>query len=1058
MPSRILPAALIALGFGAPASAQVPALLGYQGRLLRADGTAASGTASVTFALFDASTGGTALWSESQTLGLSDGYYATFLGLVAAPPAGIFDGARWLELRVGSETLSPRMQLGSVPFALTARGVRGGTASVTTLDVSGQTVIDASGRLAGSARYVAGAGIRIDEAQTVSMERCAAGQALAHDGTTWQCATAGTVTAVGAAAPLAVTGGAATPQLSMAQAGAASAGFLSSADWSAFNAKFGAATACGGDLSGFLAAPVVARLQSRPVSAGAPSAGQVLKWTGAQWEPDEDADSGGTVTGFVGHAPLTVWNGSTVPEISLAGASGSSDGYLSAVDWNRFEAKYGSDTVCGGDLAGSLGAPLVSRIQGVSVASTVPAAAQVLRFDGSRWAPASLAIGDVGGLSSGYLDLSGAQTIGGAKTFTAAPSFGTPLATGSGGTGTTSAAAHSVFAAPENADGAPSFRSLVAADLPSFDASKIASGTLAVGRVPALDSSTIASGTLAAERVPSLDASKIGSGTLGTARGGTGLSGYSAGDLFYASGPSTLSALGSAAAGNVLISAGTGAAPSWGKVAVSHLGVAGTADGSTFLRGDGAWGTAVTSVAAGTGLTGGTISTSGTLAVDVGTTAGKIVQLDPDGKVPTALLPAFGTLSTVTHDATLSGAGTGASPLGVADVFVRKDRVWTQTSTAVAAGGVASVAHNAGTNLVIAQAWIKSAADTAWSLVGAASNTPAEAGTGLDGAFLASSDQTLVGKEWNFTSFSIPAGRTVTVTGSTPLTIKSQGTVSIAGTLTLAGSAGANGTSCCALTTGGAGGGGGGGAGGTGASNATGGSSGSGSGGGGAGGMGNQGGAGGGGGHSAAGTQGQVGTTTSCTTQGSLGAAGAAYTSLDAGTLAGGSGGGGGGSGGYNDASAGAGGGGGGAVKIVAPVVDVPGTINADGGKGGNILYGPSGSAGAPGGGGSGGGVWIVSSSVNIAGSVTARGGAGGDPFTANCHPGVGGAGAAGRIRVDAGVVTATGTVSPTRFSGGAGLPASARAAHIFQPDANTVAVQNDGTGPVDVKIVVLVP
>lgn len=42
----------------------------------------------------------------------------------------------------------------------------------------------------------------------------------------------------------------------------------------------------------------------------------------------------------------------------------------------------------------------------------------------------------------------------------------------------------------------------------------------------------------------------------------------------------------------------------------------------------------VTSVATGTGLTGGPITTSGTLAVDVGTTANKIVQLDTSGKLP----------------------------------------------------------------------------------------------------------------------------------------------------------------------------------------------------------------------------------------------------------------------------------------------------------------------------------------------------------------------------------------------------------------------------------------
>ena len=42
----------------------------------------------------------------------------------------------------------------------------------------------------------------------------------------------------------------------------------------------------------------------------------------------------------------------------------------------------------------------------------------------------------------------------------------------------------------------------------------------------------------------------------------------------------------------------------------------------------------LTSITAGTGLTGGTITTAGTIAVDVGTTANKIVQLDSSAKLP----------------------------------------------------------------------------------------------------------------------------------------------------------------------------------------------------------------------------------------------------------------------------------------------------------------------------------------------------------------------------------------------------------------------------------------
>ena len=71
----------------------------------------------------------------------------------------------------------------------------------------------------------------------------------------------------------------------------------------------------------------------------------------------------------------------------------------------------------------------------------------------------------------------------------------------------------------------------------------------------------------------------------------------------------------------------------------------------------------VTSVASGTGLTGGPITTSGTLNVDVGTTANKIVQLDSSAKIPAidgsqlTNLPAQSFSSITGKPTTISGYG-----------------------------------------------------------------------------------------------------------------------------------------------------------------------------------------------------------------------------------------------------------------------------------------------------------------------------------------------------------------------------------------------------------------
>lgn len=154
-------AVLGVMGLCQDASAQAPAKVGYQGRLTRADGQAVTGPTSVKFALFAQATGGTALWSETQTLVLQDGAYSTFLGSVTPLALSVLDGTeRWVEVRIGSEVLAPRHRIASVPYAMkagVARDVAGGTVSASSLTVAngpltvaGTTVVDASGALVGS--------------------------------------------------------------------------------------------------------------------------------------------------------------------------------------------------------------------------------------------------------------------------------------------------------------------------------------------------------------------------------------------------------------------------------------------------------------------------------------------------------------------------------------------------------------------------------------------------------------------------------------------------------------------------------------------------------------------------------------------------------------------------------------------------------------------------------------------------------------------------------------------------------------------------------------------
>src|SRR6185436_630311 len=69
---------------------------------------------------------------------------------------------------------------------------------------------------------------------------------------------------------------------------------------------------------------------------------------------------------------------------------------------------------------------------------------------------------------------------------------------------------------------------------------------------------------------------------------------------------------------------------------------------------------------------------------------------------------------------------------------------------------------------------------------------PFDYGNGSEGAFTAPTGTSYLSGIHNYTSFTIPAGSTVNVTGSTPLIIKCTGTVTINGTLAALGGLGGN--------------------------------------------------------------------------------------------------------------------------------------------------------------------------------------------------------------------------------------------------------------------------
>lgn len=248
--------------------------------------------------------------------------------------------------------------------------------------------------------------------------------------------------------------------------------------------------------------------------------------------------------------------------------------------------------------------------------------------------------------------------------------------------------ANLVFASPNGASGAPSFRALVAADIPSLDTSKLTSGVLGIARggtglgtAPTNGQLLIGNGTgytlstlsvtaneldivnaagsitigIAATWVGQTSITTLGTITSGTwsastiaaNRGGTGQTTYAVGDLLYANTTSTLARLADVATGNALISGGVGVAPSWGKIGLTtHVsGTLGIANGGTglattptngqLLIGNGT-GYTLAALTAGTGITVSNAAGSISIAVNSATfiaAANYVVRESPTGTI-----------------------------------------------------------------------------------------------------------------------------------------------------------------------------------------------------------------------------------------------------------------------------------------------------------------------------------------------------------------------------------------------------------------------------------------
>lgn len=186
------------------------------------------------------------------------------------------------------------------------------------------------------------------------------------------------VTSVSAVAPVAVTGDAKTPTISMPAANASQSGYLSAADWATFNGKgqgsvtnvsgTGAISVTSGgttpvisiaaattSVPGTMSAADKAKLDGIAAGAtaythptgdgnlhvpatGTNNAGKVLTAGSTAGSLSWVAPTVGTVTSVSASGPIASSGGAT-PIISIPAATSSVDGYLKATDWSIFNGK-----------------------------------------------------------------------------------------------------------------------------------------------------------------------------------------------------------------------------------------------------------------------------------------------------------------------------------------------------------------------------------------------------------------------------------------------------------------------------------------------------------------------------------------------------------------------------------------------------------------------------------------------------------------------------------------------------------------------------------------------
>ncbi len=198
-------ACLLAVLFSAGiARAAAPPFVPVQGVLTDSAGNPLNGAVSIRFSIYDSNMGGTALWTELQSIQLDRGLFTAYLGQVQPLDLGLFRDRRdlWLAIQVEGSPEGPRVYLGSVPFS--AFSEHGNYAAGSGILLAGNVIsstlgtgIDGSeiedGTVTGNDVATGSlSGVHLADATItrakLAGDGCGAGQVLKWNGSGWDCA------------------------------------------------------------------------------------------------------------------------------------------------------------------------------------------------------------------------------------------------------------------------------------------------------------------------------------------------------------------------------------------------------------------------------------------------------------------------------------------------------------------------------------------------------------------------------------------------------------------------------------------------------------------------------------------------------------------------------------------------------------------------------------------------------------------------------------------------------------------------------------------------------